>query len=345
MVRPLVEVFRRSDLPDQTARHDDDAVGQRQRLVLIMRDIDRGGADRLVDGADFGAHLQAQLGVEIGQRLVHENDGRADDDGAGDRHALLLTARQLSRQLVALRAQAHEIERGIDAAFGLRLRHALHGQAEADILADRHMGKERVALEHHAEAALFRLQFMDGATIKANFAPRQRQKAGDAVQRRGLAAARWPEQRDELAALHLPDRCRPAPYRCRRRVGGSEVRAGRRRQGERTRGPKPTRKSYGRSSRGISGVMGERLRQLGRSEGAAGSTGRPSEGFERQPFLAPIRSSQMRKAATSLSASSGVSSGLSAIHWSYCGRPNSLIASWLSCGAMDSGTSFTAGPG
>ena len=30
---------------------------------------------------------------------------------------------------------------------------------------------------------------------------------------------------------------------------------------------------------------------------------------------------------------------------SYSGRPNSLIASWLSFGAIDSGTSFTAGPG
>ena len=31
--------------------------------------------------------------------------------------------------------------------------------------------------------------------------------------------------------------------------------------------------------------------------------------------------------------------------FSYSGRPNSLIASWLSFGAIDSGTFFTAGPG
>ena len=35
----------------------------------------------------------------------------------------------------------------------------------------------------------------------------------------------------------------------------------------------------------------------------------------------------------------------SAISLSYSGRPNSLIASWLSSGAMSSVTSFTAGPG
>src|SRR5690606_8556645 len=56
-------------------------------------------------------------------------------------------------------------------------------------------------------------------------------------------------------------------------------------------------------------------------------------------------SSQIRNAVTMAAGSNGNSIGLLAIRSAYSGRPNSLIASWLSCGAMSSVTSFTAGPG
>src|SRR5262249_61402516 len=62
-------------------------------------------------------------------------------------------------------------------------------------------------------------------------------------------------------------------------------------------------------------------------------------------FAPPTSWSHFLKAATWPLASSGVSSGAPAIICSYSGRPNSLIASWLSFGAIESGTSFTAGPG
>ena len=131
----------------------------------------------------------------------------------------------------------------------------------------------------------------------------QREQAGDAVQRRRLAAARRPEQGDELAPLDVqltsrsalkPPKSRPTPS---------------------SRSP---RKSCGASA------MACRL-------------------YLR--FAPPTCSSQSRNAKTSLSGVSGSSIGLSAISSAYSGRPNSLMASWLSCGAMASGTSFRAGPG
>src|SRR5204863_2265849 len=62
-------------------------------------------------------------------------------------------------------------------------------------------------------------------------------------------------------------------------------------------------------------------------------------------FAPPTSWSHLLKAATWPLASSGVSSAARAIICSYSGRPNCLIASWLSFGAIDSGTSLTAGPG
>ena len=46
---------------------------------------------------DLDAHLRAQLGVEVGQRLVEQEHLRVAHDAAAERDALLLAAGQLLR--------------------------------------------------------------------------------------------------------------------------------------------------------------------------------------------------------------------------------------------------------
>ena len=46
----------------------------------------------LAHAPDFAAHLQAHLRVEVGKRFVEQQAARADDQRAGQRHALLLAA-------------------------------------------------------------------------------------------------------------------------------------------------------------------------------------------------------------------------------------------------------------
>ena len=60
-----------------------------------MGDIEHGDAEPLLQRADLAAHLDPQLGIEIGERLVHEAHRRLGDDGAAERDALLLAAREL----------------------------------------------------------------------------------------------------------------------------------------------------------------------------------------------------------------------------------------------------------
>ena len=59
-----------------------------------------------MDAADLGAHLEPQLGVEVGERLVHQHQRRLDDDRARDGDALLLAAGELAGQLVFLAGRA-----------------------------------------------------------------------------------------------------------------------------------------------------------------------------------------------------------------------------------------------
>ena len=58
-----------------------------------------------------------------------------------------------------------------------------------------------MALEHHAEAAVARLQVVDHAPVDTDFAGCRILEAGDHAQRRGLAAAGRADENDEFAVL------------------------------------------------------------------------------------------------------------------------------------------------
>src|SRR5437762_1878299 len=81
------------------------------RFILIVRDVDRCAAQLAMNAPNLRARFDAELGVEIRQRLIHQHERRLDDDRARDRHALLLTAGELAGQLVFLSGQLHELQR------------------------------------------------------------------------------------------------------------------------------------------------------------------------------------------------------------------------------------------
>jgi hypothetical protein len=49
-----------------------DTVCQRQRLDLVVGDVDHRVLQRLMQPLDFDAQLRTQLGVEVGQRFVEQ---------------------------------------------------------------------------------------------------------------------------------------------------------------------------------------------------------------------------------------------------------------------------------
>ena len=77
-----------------------------------------------MEALDLAAHLVAQLGVEIRQRLVEQEDARIAHDGAADRDALALAARELARIAVEQRANAQHRRRALHALFDLGLWHS-----------------------------------------------------------------------------------------------------------------------------------------------------------------------------------------------------------------------------
>ena len=91
--------------------HDRDAVAHRHRLDLVVRDVDRRHAERALEPGDLGAHLHAQLGVEVRERLVHQEDLRLADDRAAQRDPLPLPARERSRLAVEQLLEAEDLRR------------------------------------------------------------------------------------------------------------------------------------------------------------------------------------------------------------------------------------------
>ncbi len=70
------------------------------RHVGLVRDHQHGDAVVHVQAPQQLHDLAAALGVEVAGGLVGQQHRRLGDDGAGDRHALLLAARQLGRRVV-----------------------------------------------------------------------------------------------------------------------------------------------------------------------------------------------------------------------------------------------------
>ncbi len=84
-----------------------------------------------MDVLDLELHLLAQLLVEGAQRLVHQHQLRLEDQRAGQRHALLLAARELGRAPIAEGAELHHVEGALDAGLDLRFRQSPHLKGKA----------------------------------------------------------------------------------------------------------------------------------------------------------------------------------------------------------------------
>ena len=140
--------------------------------------------------------------IKRGKRLVEQQDFGFSDQNAGERNALLLTARKIRRE--ALR-QLLQPERAQDALCGgLPLCARTLARSGANILLDRHVREQGILLKQVTDAALLRRQVdmllavEQRAAVQHDPAPVRAHDTGDAAQRHALAAAGRAEQRHGL---------------------------------------------------------------------------------------------------------------------------------------------------
>ena len=164
-----------------------------------MGDVDGGRADLLLQLLDLAARLHAQLGVEVGERLVHQEHLRVAHERAAERDALLLAAGELARLAVQQRLELDRRRRAAHPRVDLVLRRLAPPQREREVVVDRHLRVQRVVLEDHRDVALARGDAVDHALADADLALGDRLEPGEHPQRGRLAGARRPDQHEELA--------------------------------------------------------------------------------------------------------------------------------------------------
>ena len=200
---PVVEVERAADLLDPAQVHHHDALGHGHGFHLVVGDVDRGGPEPLVQRLDLGPHLHPELGVEVGERLVEEEHLRVAHDGAAHGDPLALAARELARQAVEQVREAQNLGGAIHPLADHGLVRLAQPQAEAHVLAHRHVRVEGVVLKHHGDVAGLRRHVVHHLIADRDLAVVDVLEAGDHPEQRRLAAARRADQDQELAVLDV----------------------------------------------------------------------------------------------------------------------------------------------
>ncbi len=204
--RPFVELLGGRHLEHPAVAYHGDAVRERKRFFLIVRDVHGRDSQVLLQLADLGTHLYPDLRIEVRQRLVQEQDVRVQHEGAGERDALLLAAGELAGITELEARQVDLAEAGRDALGDRGTVELSHLESVGDVRLHRHVRPERIVLEHHADVTRVGPEPVDAPVPEPDLAAVQRMEAGDQPEKRRLAAARGPEQREQLAVTDLEAR-------------------------------------------------------------------------------------------------------------------------------------------
>ena len=195
----VVHLARGADLLEHAVLEDRDAVTHGEGLGLVVGDVDRGDAQRALERGDLGAGLHTELGVQVGQRLVHEEDLGLTHDGATHGHTLTLTTGEGLGLAVQVLGQTEDLGGLAHALVDLGLGGAGDLEGEAHVVVHGHVRVERVVLEDHGDVTVLGLNVGDVAVTDEDATGVDVLQAREHAQGGGLTAAGGANEYEELA--------------------------------------------------------------------------------------------------------------------------------------------------
>ncbi|OPY90292.1 MAG: hypothetical protein A4E72_00739 [Syntrophus sp. PtaU1.Bin208] len=166
-----------------------------------MGHVNKGRVQAPPEQDDLRTHLVAQLGVQVGQRLVHQEHLRLAYDGTADRHALALAAGQRFGLAVQVFLDAQDVRGLDDPAVHLLLFDLPDAQAERQVFIHGDVRVKRIILEHHGDVAVLGFHVVHHAVTDLQDALGDVLQARDHAQGGGFPAAGGADEHDELLVL------------------------------------------------------------------------------------------------------------------------------------------------
>ena len=203
VARIIVQILRSIDLLHEAVLHDDDTGSHGHSFGLVMRDVDEGRLQTLMELGDLGTHLNAELSIQVGQRLVEQEDLRVTNDSAAQRDALTLTTGQSLRLTVEQLLDGQDLGSFTDQLIDLILRLLAELEAERHVVIHGHVRIQSIVLENHRDVAILRSNVVHETIADVELALGNLFQTGDHAQGGGLTAARRANQNDELLILDV----------------------------------------------------------------------------------------------------------------------------------------------
>ena len=199
----VVDVAGCAHLLQPPTLHYRNALSQRQGLGLVVSDEDHGRAEAVVERGNLVAGPQPQPGVQVGERLVEEEDAGIAHHGAAQRDALLLSPGQLAGTAREEVRQSEHVGRSPHPLLDLLPARTAHLQPESQVPGDGHVRVEGVALEDHRHVALARGEIVHGPPPDPHLPRRRLLQPGDQAQQGALSAPRRAHEHHEFAWTDL----------------------------------------------------------------------------------------------------------------------------------------------
>ena len=168
-----------------------------------MRHDDRRDADPFLQLFDLVTDLQFQPCIQVGHRLIQQEDIGVLDQRPAHRDTLLLSAGQLRGHALQILRDLDDLRDMLDLFDDLRFFHVHLPKGKRDVLKDRHVRIQRVALEDHSDLPVLGHDVVDVSAVEIDAPLRRTVQSAEHHQCRGFPASGRTEQCNKIAFFDL----------------------------------------------------------------------------------------------------------------------------------------------
>ena len=180
-----------------------DAGGHVERLLLIVRDVDEGDTQLLLQAFELLLHLLPKLQIQRAQRFVQQKNLGLEHHRARDGNALPLPAGELGGHAPFKTRQPHQRKRRHHSFLLLAFADAQHLQPIGNVLEHVHMGEERIVLKHRVHGAFLGRKPRHVRPVDHDATGRGTLQPRDDAQRGRLSAPAGTQQCQKFARIHV----------------------------------------------------------------------------------------------------------------------------------------------